>query len=70
MEEYKKQANAEFFKKIIEVTTEGGTYGYPATGEMYTVMNGCLYGTERGVQILKDITPKPFHSKIKLKIEA
>ena len=70
MEDYKKQANAEFFKKIIEITAEGGTYIYPAREQTYTVVGGILYGTKEGVEILKEITPKSFHPTLKVRKEA
>ena len=66
MEDYKKEANAEFFKKVIELTAEGGTYVYPAQQQFYTVVGGVLYGTKEGVKILKEITPKSFHKNIKV----
>lgn len=69
MEEYKKQANADFFKKIIELTAEGGTYVYPAQQQIYTVVGGILYGTKEGVKLLKEITPKSFHWRIKEQLE-
>ena len=65
MKEEHKKENEKFFRKIIEMTAEGGIYGYPLTGQVYTVMNGCLYGTKEGVKILKEITPKSFHANIK-----
>ena len=65
----KKKANAEFFKQILRTIKDGGTYGYPAAGEIYTVLGGCFYGTKRGVEILKEITPKEFHSHIKEKTQ-
>ncbi len=70
MEDYKKEANAEFFKKIIEVTVEGGVYVYPATNQTYTIVGGIMYGTKEGVKIIKDITPKAFHNMVKEGLEA
>ena len=67
MEDYKKEANEKFFRKIIEVTAEGGIYGYPAEGESFTIIKGIMYGTKRGVEIIKNITPKSFHDKVKEK---
>ena len=70
MEKYKKEANAAFFRKIIKVTTEGGTYIYPARDQTYTVVGGILYGTKEGIEILKEITPKSFHATLKVMKEA
>ena len=69
MEEYKKKENEKFFKQIIRLTVEGGVYVYPATGEVYTVVNGILYGTKNGVKIIKGITPKSFHGYIREQAE-
>lgn len=69
MEDYKKEANAEFFKKVIELTSEGGKYVYPHAGETYTVVGGVLFGTKRGVKILKNITPEWFHRNIQEEVD-
>lgn len=65
MEDYKKEANAKFFREVIKLTAEGGVYGYPAANQTYTIVGGCMYGTKEGVKIIKEITPKSFHPYIK-----
>jgi len=69
MEQYKKQANEKFFKGVLSMTSEGGTYFYPHIGEAYTVKGGKFHGTQRGVTKMKEITPKAFHKNIVLKGE-
>lgn len=65
MEDYKKEANEEFFRMIILTVRDGGTYVYPAVNEMYTILNGVMYGTKEGVKAIKEITPESFHPYIK-----
>lgn len=69
METYKLEANEKFFQKIIEVSAEGSVYVYPNAGELFTIVGGVMYGTKRGVEILKAITPKSFHANIKEQVE-
>lgn len=64
-----KEANEKFFLKIIDITTEGGQYGYPAINEFFIIVGGVMYGTKRGVKAIKEITPKSFHSKLKIQQE-
>ena len=69
MTSQQKKANEIFFRRIIKVTTEGGRYGYPAINEIFTIVGGVMYGTEYGISKLKEITPKSFHSKLKIQQE-
>lgn len=65
MEDYKKQTNETFFRMIIMSVNNGGVYIYPAAEESYTIVDGVMYGTKKGVKIIKKITPKSFHPYIK-----
>lgn len=60
------QANQQYFEMVIRMTNEGGKYIWPDAGETYTVRDGSFYGTKKGVKKMKSITPKGFHSRIKL----
>lgn len=62
-----KQDNERYFRMMIMMTKEGGQYIWPAEGETFTVKGGNIYGTSRGVNKMKDITPKSFHNNIKVK---
>ena len=70
MDSQKKKANEKFFLSVIELSKEGGEYGYPALNEFFTILNGVMYGTKRGVEAIKEITPKSFHSRLKIMQEA
>ena len=61
--------NEHYFRQMMSLTKEGGVYGWPAIGENFIVKGNKFYGTERGVSMMKEITPKAFHKHIKKKEE-
>jgi len=67
MTKSQKRANTNFFKGIINMTNEGGTYIYPAIGEVFNVVGGKLVGSARGVKEVKSITVAKFHNKLQVK---
>ena len=62
MTKSQKQQNVFFFKNVIRMTNEGGTYIYPAILESFTIEGGKMFGTEKGVKAIKAITTSKFHS--------
>lgn len=69
MEDWQKEVNQEFFEMVILKIKENGIYAYPAAQQIYTVRNGKLYGTKEAIEIIKDITPIAFHSKLVVETE-
>ena len=67
LNDYQKKMNERYFRQVLSLTAENGIYAYPDVSETYTVKGGDFYGTERGVKVMKEITPKTFHKHIKLK---
>ena len=67
MTKSQKKSNTNFFKGVISMTNEGGTYIYPAIGEVFNVVGGKLVGTEKGVKEVKSITVAKFHNKLQVK---
>lgn len=64
MTQSQKQENVRFFQSIINLTKDGGSYLYPGVSQLYTVSNGNLIGTKKGIKILKKITSKDFHKNL------
>ena len=64
MTEEQKAANAKYFIGITTYIKEGGIYIWPDHNEKYIVRGRKFYGTKRGVEIMKDHTPKTFHKNI------
>jgi hypothetical protein len=60
MEPCKIEANEAFFTSLITLLTEGGTYGWPATGETFTLINGKLCGSVRGLVEANHIVSEKF----------
>ena len=60
------KANEEFFKMVSVI---GKSYLWPDYGFLYTIENDGTFvcPSKRAYQVLKDNTPKSFHSKIKRK---
>ena len=67
LNEHQKKMNERYFRQVLSMMNENGIYTYPDVSETYTVKGGVFYGTERGVEVMKEITPKSFHKHIKLK---
>ena len=67
LNDYQKKMNERYFRKVLSMMNENGIYAYPDVSETYTVKGGVFYGTERGVEVMKEITPKSFHKHIKVK---
>ena len=59
-----KQENVRFFKSVLTITKDGGSYLYPGAFQSYTVLNGNLIGSKKGIKILKKITTKDFHKNL------
>lgn len=69
LNDYQKKMNERYFRQVLSMMNENGIYTYPDVSETYTVRGGVFYGTERGVEVMKKITPKGFHKCIKMKGE-
>lgn len=69
LNEHQKKMNERYFRQVLSMTAENGIYAYPDVSETYLVKGGVFYGTERGVEVMKKITPKSFHKHIKVKEE-
>lgn len=54
------EANEAFFTSLIKLIHEGGNYGWPAIQEIFTVRNGKLCGSERGLASAKAIVSEQF----------
>jgi hypothetical protein len=39
---------------------------WPDELESYRIVDGCLIGSRRGINKIKNITPNEFHSKLKI----
>ena len=64
MKELQKQQNQKFFEQLIRIIPENGIYYCPDANEVYYFLNGSIRGSKRGINKIKEITPKPFHSKL------
>ena len=60
-----KRANAEYFDKIIKSGAK--FYMWKDIGELFTLNDEKLQGTQRGVDACKQITPISFHHKFVVK---
>ena len=67
MENFKKQANKKFFIQVIKLMNDGGIYVYPAAQQKYVVRHKKLHGSKKAIDIIKQITPKDFHSFLVVK---
>ena len=57
-----KQENTNFFKMIIMMTKEGGSYIWPDAGQSYTIKGGKMVAeTGKGKKMLIEITTPDFH---------
>lgn len=54
------EANEAFFISLIKLIHEGGTYGWPAIEEIFTVRDGKLCGNEKGLHAASQIVSKEF----------
>ena len=64
MTKSQKQSNVNFFKQVINSVKEGGSYIYPAIFEVFTIKEGKMFGTAKGVKAIKKITTSKFHSLV------
>jgi hypothetical protein len=53
-------ANEQFFTKTINSLHEGGIYGWPAINEVFTISDGKLCGSDRGLHCAKHIVSETF----------
>jgi len=60
----KELQNQKFFEQLIRIIPENGIYFWPDANELYNFLNGSIHGSKRGINKIKEITPKPFHSKL------
>ncbi len=67
MNKNQKKENQRFFEMIIRCTPENGIYIWSDISEVFTIKNGQMLGSQRGTNMVKNITPKEFHSKLRLK---
>lgn len=67
MNKNQKKVNQRFFEMIIRYLPENGIYMWPDISEVFSVKNGQMLGSQRGINMVKNITPKEFHSKLRLK---
>jgi|LakMenEpi03Aug12_release.lakeMendotaPanAssembly.Ray.scaffolds.fasta_scaffold1924409_2 hypothetical protein len=67
MNDLQKLQNEMYFDKIIKYTKEGGIYMWPDEGEIYTIQNSNLFGSQSAIDKIRKITPSKFHSKLKTK---
>lgn len=54
------EANEAFFTSIIELTSNGGAYCWPAIQEIFTIKDGKLHGTDRGLRAAAAIVSEQF----------
>jgi hypothetical protein len=66
MNVYQKKENQRFIEMIIRCTPENGIYIWPDILEVFTFKNGQMLGSQRGINMVKNITPKEFHSKLRI----
>lgn len=55
MEAYKIKANEEFFDKMRSMLKEGGSWIFPAAGEIFIKRSGKLLGTAAGLKEVEGI---------------
>jgi hypothetical protein len=67
MNKNQKKENQRFFEMIISCTKENGIYIWSDFSEVFTIKNNQMLGSQRGINMVKNITPKEFHSKLRLK---
>lgn len=63
MEQYQLEANEQFFDHLINVLTEGGTWAWPDTLEIYTKQGDKLLGGKEGLEYIKDIVRQDYFQK-------
>jgi len=62
-----KSQNEQFFKMIINMTKEGGTYTWPDANENFIVKNNKFVGSKTAIQKMKNITTPSFYSNLIVK---
>jgi hypothetical protein len=67
MNKNQKKENQRFFEMIISSTKKNGIYIWSDFSEVFTIKNNQMLGSQRGINMVKNITPKEFHSKLRLK---
>lgn len=60
MEQFKINANEQFFSRTISLLKEGGKYGWPATGHTFTKRGGKLLGSPEALAEVKKIVSGNF----------
>jgi hypothetical protein len=66
MSPYQKKTNQLFFEKILLLLPNNSVYFWLQETEIFTVKNGHFFGSIRGVEKIKQITPNEFHSRLKI----
>jgi hypothetical protein len=66
MTNYQKKVNQRFFEKMIILLghNKNNIYFWHDELESYRIVDGCLVGSSRGINKIKNITPNEFHSKL------
>lgn len=59
-----KLENEQFFKKVIQMTLDGGFYFYPNGNQVYQILDGKMCGNEKGIEIIKRHTTENFHKNL------
>jgi hypothetical protein len=67
MNKNQKKENQRFFEMIISSTKKNGIFIWSDFSEVFIIKNGQMLGSQRGINMVKNITPKEFHSKLRLK---
>lgn len=62
LEEWQKEANAEYFQQIIDLIAD--YYIWKDRGFRYRVIDGKLLGSTEGIEAIEEITPLSFHKKL------
>ena len=64
MTKFQKKENTKFFQQTLRTLNEGGSYLWPAIGEVFTMKEGKFFGTEKGVKQMRKVTVAKFHSSV------
>lgn len=63
METYMIRANEKFFDNLIAVLHDGGKWGWPDTGSIFTKTGGKLTGDQAGLDQVKKIVSQKYFEK-------
>ena len=63
MEKYQIEANERFFDNLLFVLRDGGKWGWPDTGLIFTKTGGKLTGDQAGLDQVKKIVSEKYFEK-------